>query len=170
MKKVMFLVPIMAFFLASCGGGSSNTVEDLVLPVTVDYSKSIEKALETGHYDFINKDISSTSFANDNKDTVITLEATLITFNRSMASEDVVAQLKSRGFRPGTARELYALGARYPRLQREISIIALGSVSAASHVPGLFEGVDGDRDAYLWFWSDVWSSEYWFLAFRDSTL
>ena len=84
-----------------------------------------------------------------------------------MTSEDVVAQLRLRGFRPGTAQELYALGARYPRLQREITIIALGSKSADSRVPGLFEDVGGNRGAGLWYWSNDWSPEFWFLAFRD---
>jgi hypothetical protein len=168
MKKVMFLlVPIMALFLASCGCNSSNVVEDLVLPVTVDYSKSIENYVDEGHYDLVNGNISSISLANDTHDTVITQNATLIAFNRSMASEDVVAQLKLRGFRPGTARELYALGAHYPRLQREISIIALGSVTADSRVPGLYEYVDGDRFASLCSWSNHWLSEPWFLAFHD---
>ncbi|MFA7315754.1 MAG: hypothetical protein WC059_03060 [Candidatus Paceibacterota bacterium] len=168
MKKVMFLVmPMLALFFASCGGSSFNTVEKLVFPVTVDYSKSIEQYLREGECDYVDENISSTTLANDTKDTVISLEAVLVIFNRSMISEDVVAQLKLHGFRPGTARELYALGARYPRLQRGISIIALGSVTADSHVPVLVEFVHGGRDACLWPWSRGWNSEYWFLAFRD---
>ncbi|MBP6908704.1 MAG: hypothetical protein KBB75_02695 [Candidatus Pacebacteria bacterium] len=168
MKKAMFLlVPIMALFFASCGGSSSSTIENLEFPIAVDYSKSIKHYLKAGHYDYVNEDILFTSFSNDTKDTVISRTATLITFNRSMTSEDIVVQLKNRGFRPGTAQELYAFGALYPRLQGEFSIIALGSVSSDSCVPVLYLVMGGSRLAHLWSWFGEWNSDYRFLAFKD---
>lgn len=170
MKKVIFiLVPILVLFFTSCEGDSSNSsiVKDLEFTVRIDYSKSIEQYLKEGHYDYASKEISSITFGNDTKDTVITRTATLIRANRNWKSEDVIAQLKLRGFRPGTATELYALGADYHQLSREISIVALGSVSVDSRNPELRYGNDTRFTHLLHWWSDDWYSEYWVLAFSN---
>lgn len=170
MKKLSLfaLLPVLAL-VSSCGG-NGNQIDELRMPLTVDYSRSIEGLVTMGNYDYVNPDISNSAFTkggNDQSDTIMERAAILLNFNRSMSSEDVVAQMSVRGLRPATARELLTLGHTYPRLQRELTIIALGSQTAASAVLGLWEDDFGRREARLWDWSDGGLSGSWFLAFRD---
>jgi hypothetical protein len=172
MKKFMIIAILpIALLFSSCGGGKGNQIDELWMPVTIDYSKSIDELIAEGFYDYVNSDISISNFTakdgDDKIDTIIERTAILINFNRRMSSEDIIAQMALRGLRPATARELLKLGARYPKLQREISVIALGSKSPTSGVLALWENAFGSRNANLWHWSDGWSSSYWFLAFRD---
>ncbi len=148
MKKLTLfaLLPAMAI-LSSCGGG--NQIDELRMNVIIDYSKSIDDLVTMGNYDLVNSGISNNAFiqkgGDDKKDTIMTREAILLNFNRKMSSEDIVAQMVVRGLRPATARELLTLGNEYPRLQREMSIIALGSKTTASKVPGLWGDWVGRR-------------------------
>ncbi len=171
MKKALIIVIVIfiAVLLAS-KKSDLDVFEQINIPIVVDYSKSIEQIIKEGKYDE-DSNISSYTFVKNGtiaKDSsVMKREAVFLNFNCSVQSEDVIAHMKLRGLRPGIAIELYSLGEQYPGLQREIDIIALGSSTADSSVPGLWEDVFGCRCTMLWRWSRTWSSDYWFLAFRE---
>lgn len=93
----------------------------------VNYDESIETARKAGNYDWENGDITSKNFPTKRKGTaniVLHIEH----FDRDISSEDVIAELDKKSLRPAETHELLALGAAQPELQREFSIIALGSV------------------------------------------
>ena len=60
------------------------------------------------------------------------LTAVLFHFNRSIESDDAVAEMNKQSCRPGTTKELRILNKKYielqkyPELQKEFSIVALG--------------------------------------------
>lgn len=94
--------------------------------------------------------------------------AKLFNFKSSISSEEVIQKMKEEGYCPANAQELF-LWAK-DTWDGKKSVVALGSVSADSHVPVLYGDVGGGRCAHLWSWSYDWNSEDWFLAFRDSSL
>jgi len=133
--------------------------------VTVDYGKSLPEMIAAGNYNWVNSDITSEHFPltpptapvgsgpyrtlHDSPGTV-TIE--LVHLNKMVSTEDVLAELERRGFRPANLAELLALGATYPDTQRQFPIIALGSVWQHPYghrsVPCLYED-DGKRGLNL---------------------
>lgn len=134
------------------------------MPITIDYSQSIDVLVSTGHYDIVNDGVSENGFTKsiqDQRDTVITRKAILLNLNRVLSSEDVVTEMTMRGLRPATVRELLTFGHTYPKLQRKIDVVALGSQEAVYLWGDLEElrGVGMER------WSRHWHEDFWFLAF-----
>ncbi|HRH30828.1 MAG TPA: hypothetical protein PK886_02065 [Candidatus Paceibacterota bacterium] len=170
MKKEIVIVTFMVVLITSCVRDLS-IFDNFVVPMVIDYSKSVEQTVEENGYYFINSNISSLEFIKNEtvaKDSVIMKrEAIFLNFNCSRQSKDIVEQMKLCGFRPGTAIELYSLGEQYPKSKRGMDLVALGSRTKDSLVPGLCEDIDGDGYVCLWRWSRNWTSGYWFLAFRE---
>ena len=108
--------------------------------VQVDYDLTVAKAVKAGKYDWSNSDITAEHFPTKRSGkATVTLE--LVHFDKTMSSDNVLAELDAQGLRPAELRELLALGAAYPELQREFPIIELESV---------WQNPDGDRNvAYL---------------------
>ena len=136
-------------------------------PIEVDYSLTLEQMIAEGEYDWVNSDITSTRFPIVGTGKV-GLEGQLEHYGRNMSSDAVLADLDQKGLRPATIAEILAFGAKYPELQRQFPIVALGSVASVS----------GDRDvAYLCrhdrhrslrlcCFGDVWDAGSRFLVFR----
>ncbi len=101
--------------------------ESSFYPVTVNYGLSIESLVQSGGYDWKNNDANDRNFPNfrDHKSTV---DVQLIHFNRVISTEDALSELDRRGLKPVDLHTLLSLGAKYPDLQRQFSIVALGSV------------------------------------------
>src|SRR3989344_3384599 len=95
-------------------------------PVVIDYGKTIEEMVATGHYDWSNSDISSGNFPVSGNGTA-NANLELVHLNKDASSEGGVAYLESLGMRPATIAELLVFGATYPEVQREFPVIALGS-------------------------------------------
>src|SRR5258706_720221 len=137
-------------------------------PVNVDYSASLEQLVKAGKYDWFNDDITGRNFPSSEKGTAQVL-VYLVNFNRDINSEDVVKELDRQGLRPATLKELLALGASYPDLQRKDLIVALGSTWRDSggrvRVPCLGGG-ESNRDLRLFWWDGDWSSYWRFAAVR----
>lgn len=185
MKKLSLfaIVSVMVIF-SSCGGDSSQ-IDELRMPVTtidyskksihelqtlmtIDYSKSIDDLVIMGNYYVHVKKNLSKAFAKvgqSQEDTIITHKAVLLNFNRSISSEDVVAEMVVRGLRPATAHELLALGHAYPKLQGEVWVVALGSKTTTSEVLVHWNRYFDNPVTYLWSSSYSWSFDHWFLAF-----
>jgi hypothetical protein len=136
--------------------------------VTVNYDLSVKDAIAAGKYDRKNADITDKHFPSKRKGTADT-EIILVKFDKDMTSEDVLRELDKQGLRAAELPELLAFGEKYPDVQREFPIVALGSVWKASRglrrVPYL-DGDAGKRGLNLFWFVDGWSSRCRFAAVR----
>ncbi len=108
-----------------------------IYAVLVDFGMSIEELVRLGKYDWSNSDITSAHFPTKRTGKVET-KVELVHFDRNISSDDALKELDKMGYRPAEAHELLAFGAKYPDVQREFPIVALGSV---------WQGPDGGRSA-----------------------
>ena len=136
-------------------------------PVTINYGLTLEEMIAAGRYYWKNDDITAKHFPVKGEGTkeVVTK---LIHFNKYMESDDVLRELDQRGLRPATIEELLAFGAKYPELQRQFPIVALGSVwrrLGYRHVPYLW-GHAFERNLYLFWFESRWRGPFRFLALR----
>ena len=95
--------------------------------IPINYNRSVEDGIKAGNYDWKNNDITSKHFPSQetgSREVVIEL----FHFGKDMSTDEVLAELDKQGYRPATLKELLPLGEKYPNLQREFPIIALGSV------------------------------------------
>jgi len=137
--------------------------------VTVDYGRTVEEMVEVGQYDWSNDNITSRNFPLPSEKGEENVEVEIIYFDRSISSEDAVAEMTKRGLRPATLAELLALGEQYPELQREAPIVALGSVwqdrGGDRGVPCL-DGFGRERYLALDVWGGDWRGVWRFAAVR----
>lgn len=132
-------------------------------PVVVDYTLSLEEAVKLGHYGSVDGNIYEKNFPN-NRSGKPFISIELLSFNRKISVDDVSKEIDKMGYRPADLRELLALGERYPNIQTEFPIVALGSVSKHSlaekcYVPGLSSC--GRRTLVLYFlegghWEEIY--------------
>lgn len=96
----------------------------------VDYTETVFEMVAAGKYDFANERINDKNFPRPAEKIGQREEvsARLFNFNRVLDSEQVIARMAKKGFRPGTSTELLSFGMRKPRLQRYFPIAALGSI------------------------------------------
>ena len=85
-----------------------------------------ENFIKAGKYDQVNSNINPKNFV-VNVCSLGDIELLLIRVSKPMSFEDIIGEMYKISLRPGNLLELCALGAKFPDLQREISIIALGS-------------------------------------------
>lgn len=136
-------------------------------PVTISFDLSLAEMIKVGKYNSVNSDITEKHFPVNGKGTneVVT---ELLHFNRYTESEDVFRELDRSGLRPATIEELLAFGAKYPEIQRQFPIVALGSIWRrldARFVPCLW-GFSGDRGLNLFWFGSRWYATCRFLAVR----
>lgn len=136
--------------------------------LVLDYSKSVEQMLADGGYDYKNSSITDGHFPRKAKGSV-TITPELVHFDRFISSDDALKELSKRGLRPATMAELLAFGSKYPDLQRQFPIVALGSVwtvrSGCRGVGYLCGGASG-RDVGLCWFDGGWGADCRFLAVR----
>jgi len=145
------------------GKPASNTY-----PLSVDYGRSVEKGVKAGRYDWANSDITSRNFPTERKGTAeVVVE--LIHFNRNISTDEALRELDKAGMRPAELHELLAFGKKYPEVQREFPIVALGSVwqyrDGFRVVPFLYRDGSG-RDLGLDWVVGGWSGICRFAAVR----
>lgn len=146
-------------------------IEGTVKPahdIVVDYSRSLNAMIKAGNYDWVDSDINSEHFPLKGKGKH-ELTATLFHFDRFIVSDDAIAEMDKQGYRPGLNEELLFLGEKYPALQKEFPIVALGSVWRDPYgfrsVPSLrWSGLK--RRLYLCWFDTGWYAYYRFLALR----
>ena len=149
-------------------GSEVSTSGATTYPVMIDYADTFEQRLASGRYDWKNDDINKKNFPVKGDGTVErALE--LAHYGKNMSTDAVLAAIDATGYRPATIEELLAFGAKYPDLQREFPIVALGSVwrgwGGNRGVACLYGG-DAGRGLHLdWLESD-WSEHYRFLVVR----
>jgi len=96
------------------------------------------------------------------------IEFELVHLNKNATTETALAELEKRELRPALYEELLAFAAKYPDLQKQFPIAALGSVcryDGSLYSPYVL-WYDGGRDLYFdWFGHD-WHDRCRFLAVR----
>lgn len=139
--------------------GVYATITGYTIPI--NYDRSVEEGIKAGKYDWKNSDITSEHFPSQEIGT-IEGPVELFHFSKDMETDGVLAELDKKGYRAATLKELLALGEKCPDLQREFSIIALGSVwrnpYGGRHCACLDRGGSGRRLNLGWIgnrWSDL---------------
>lgn len=97
--------------------------------LTVDYDQSLVEMVAAGNYDSVNPHIADDNFPVGSGEPEV--EAVLVYLDHVASYNKVIQGLGRRDLRPATLPELLAFGAKYPDLQRQYPIVALGSVWAA---------------------------------------
>lgn len=119
--------------------------------VTIDYAKSLADMITAGKYDYANNEIKEKNFpiqrpsvseadtggsgpyrtpgsvSNDNSTNIV-----LVHLNKLAITTEVLAHMDKLGLRPARIEELLALGEKYPEIQRQFPVVALGSVWVGS--------------------------------------
>jgi hypothetical protein len=136
--------------------------------VTIDYGMTVEQMVEAGNYDWNNRDINSRNFPAKGDGAVeTTLE--LVHLNKVARTAEVEAYLKANGLRAATLAELLAFGAKYPEIQLEFPVVALGSSwfdpLSDRYVPYLFRRGSERTLSLVWRGYD-WIVDCRFLAVR----
>jgi hypothetical protein len=139
----------------------------MTYPLTVNYQKTIEQLVEAGKYDYANSDVTSKNFPESAK-YESKLEAVLFHPNEDLESEEILKRMEKGGLRPATVRELLTFGAKYPDVQREFPVIALGSVVLlnGNRRVACLDGHDSGRYLDLSWFDGRWRRRCRFLAFR----
>lgn len=144
----------------------ARVVESPTHPVTVDYGMTLEQMIAAGRYDSQNGDITAEHFPLQGTGKV-EVELHLVHLNKVVSTEEVLAELDRRNLRPAKIEEILALGAKYPNLQKEFPVVALGSVWQRSHGDRYVACLGrwlGERCLDLgWFGSD-WDGHFRFAA------
>ncbi|OGD67124.1 hypothetical protein A2442_01870 [Candidatus Campbellbacteria bacterium RIFOXYC2_FULL_35_25] len=136
--------------------------------ILVDETKTVEELVVEGNYDWSDSNVTSKNFPRSEEGTKDKKEVALFHFNKTMTSEDVIAEMKKDGYRPATIFELLALGVTQPELQRGFPIIALGSdctFDGSRHVAYLYESAGGRNLHLLWLDND-WNDYCRFVGLR----
>ncbi len=148
-------------------------VDYSIYRLAVDYGQSVEEAVEAGRYDRVNSDITSKNFPTK-KSGIAEVSIDLVCFNRdTITADEVLVELDKRGLRPAETHELLKIGEKFPDLQREFPIVALGSVWSVwqdsffliRSCPYLDGDCWGRNLGLVWF-DGEWSSNCRFAAVR----
>ena len=141
-----------------------------IFKVAVNYARPLMEMIRAGKYDYVNSDIIAKHFPVKGKD-ILPVELELVHLNKYISSDDAIAEIKQRGFRPAKIEELLAFGEKYPEEQRKYPIVTLGSVwqhwYGGRSVPYLYRH-DGRRGLDLNCFEYVWNEDCRFLVVRES--
>ncbi len=144
------------------------------IPLIVNYDKGIKRAIAEGEYRLINRDINVEDFPVRAPETAgngkVERFARLFNFNEEKKSREVIKLMRKDGFYPAIPLELLALGAIYPELQKEKTIIGLGDPicgnGAYRRVLSL-DSITNFRRLNLSFFNYVWNPDDYFLGILE---
>lgn len=147
-----------------------NNMTENIYKIQIDYSKSLDRMVNAGEYDWVNDNITADHFPVKGEGRR-EADIVLFHFDKNMESGDVIAEMNKEGYRPAAIEELAALGREYPDLQRQFPIVAMGSVWQGSDgyrfVPCLFRfGSERSRSLDLYWFDLRWSAPFRFAAVR----
>jgi hypothetical protein len=97
--------------------------------VIVDYSQNLNEMIMSGNYISFNWGIHDRRYKLQRNAGTCEIELAIVNLGQRVTSEEAVAHLKSAGLEPAKIEHLLALGATYPKLQEQFSIICLSSYS-----------------------------------------
>lgn len=137
--------------------------------IVVDYSRSLEDMIKAGNYDAVDNDINEDHFPiKSGKSDKKMYSIALFNFNQGIMSDDVLAEMMKKNYRPVLIEELLAFGENYPELLKQFPIAGLGSIWYS------FSNLGAYRFPYLTYYSLrlAWQHFYWqtncrFAAIRE---
>jgi len=136
----------------------------------VDYSLSLAAMIKLGKYTWINSNVTPERFPLTGEGKwEVEYEIIHLNLDRCARSEDAVTEIKRRGMEPAKIEDLLTFGAKHPELQRNFSLVALGSVAdfdGNRRVLLLYGDVD-ERGMDLRGWDGVYHVGYRFLAVKS---
>ncbi|MFA6158536.1 MAG: hypothetical protein WC763_02820 [Candidatus Paceibacterota bacterium] len=88
---------------------------------------ALAEMVALGRYDWVSEHINEKNFPPESL--VLGSDPKVFHFNRYISSEDAIAEMEKKGYRPATLGDLLDYGAKNPEEQREYPIVALGSVA-----------------------------------------
>lgn len=139
----------------------------MVYEFVVNFALSLVDMIKAGAYDWVNPDITEANFPKTGtRETVVSAE--LIHFNKFISSDNAVLDMDKLGYRSATIHELLSFGAKNPDVQRQFTIVALGSsceVDGDRRVACLYRSVSG-RGLGLGWWGGDWFGDCRFLGVR----
>lgn len=102
--------------------------------VDIDYNLPIELALEKASFDSLWYDMNPRDWESDKHERKIRIEIALIRLEANdpwchIYANEVVTKLAKMKFRPANLRELLALAAQYPDLQKSNKIVGFGTIA-----------------------------------------
>jgi len=144
------------------GDGESADVlarTDTFCPISVNYGRSIEDWVEACQCDNSSSDITSEHFPTERQG-IAEVVVEIVRFFQPISTEDALKEFARRGLRPAELKELLAFSEKHPNVQREFSILALGSVwknQENRHLAPCLEGDPAWRSiGTRWLNGDTW--------------
>lgn len=129
-ERLVALHALISPALTPAGLSAEASVEaENTYPLIVDYGRSVEDAVKLGRYGWASGDINTCNFPTKRKEREKTPDVAmeLVHFNRVVSTDEALRELDRMGYRPAKLRELLAFGEKYPEVQREFPVVALGS-------------------------------------------
>ncbi|MDP2639014.1 MAG: hypothetical protein Q8P06_02490 [Candidatus Azambacteria bacterium] len=134
--------------------------------VVVYYDRSIEDGVTAGKYIWSNKNITSDHFLSKESG-INRIFIEVVCFERYIWTSKALGGFKEMDLRPGTLKELLALGEQFPNFQREFPIVELGSIwrdSFGFYQCAALDKFCSGRDLNLISFDGGWSDYYRFVA------
>lgn len=134
---------------------SSQATPKATYELVVDYDKTLAQMIEAGRYNWENSDITDERFPVVGTGKA-TAKAVLVYLNKVTSTNEALAHLDQNGLRPATIAELLAFGAKFPDIQLQFPVVALGSllvVPSGERGAAYLGGDAGERELYL-DWND----------------
>lgn len=134
----------------------------------IDYSRSIANYVVLGKYDSVDKQITDDNFPSTETGKVMR-KLILLHFNRDLSSKQAIPKIIKAGCRSACMKELLTFGERYPQVQKDFPIVALGSVAqlGSDKFVGCLYSHEGDRRASLRYDAGSWGDHFRYLAVRE---
>jgi hypothetical protein len=134
--------------------------------VMVDETQIIENLVKMGKFNTSDDNIVSAKFPKPARCNKSEKEISNFHFGRDISSKNGIAEMNKACHKPATIFDLLSLAVKQPNIQRESTIVALGSIciiNGRRHVPCLY-GNSNHRGLSLDFFDEVWPSDYEFAA------
>lgn len=137
--------------------------------VEVDYSKTLEQMIEEAQFDYINSGITSEHFHVNGEGRTVG-KMVLFSYPDNRNTEDIIDDIRARGYRPAKIEELVALATKYPTLQQKGNpIIGFGTMWSRAEnerVVPVLRGGDQDRNMHLLRINNKWNPSELFAAVK----
>lgn len=139
----------------------------LLYPVRIDYHLPLAKMIALGNYQLVDSDILPFNFPLTETGQM-DANLAIFLFDRHISSIEVIAEMNREDYDPTRIEHLLAFGAKYPEIQRQFPISALGSIWQISinlsMTPTLRVSGDNWRSLKLDYSNYIWKEVRGFLA------
>lgn len=99
----------------------------LLYPAGIDYNLPLAKMIALGHYKSVDSDILPFNFPIVGTG-LVDVNLAIFLFDRRISSVEVITEMDRENCDPTKIEHLLAFGAKYPEIQKQFPISALGSI------------------------------------------